>query len=96
MPFSSAYRPETLHGRLGPEFYDPVEAATFPQHILRHRNQRWAAPLGLGDLTQEEWIAHFSRFEPLPGSLPQPLACRLSDYLTIAHCQAESVGFLSE
>ena len=76
MPFSSAYRPETIHGRLGPEFFDPVEAAAFPQHILRHRNQRWAEPLGLGDLSEAEWIAHFGRFEPLPGSLPQPLALR--------------------
>ena len=23
-----------------------------------------------------EWIAHFGRFEPLPGNLPQPLALR--------------------
>jgi len=76
MPFSSAYRPETLHGRLGPEFYDAVAAASFPKHIIRHRNQRCAEPLGLGELTDGEWIAHFGRFEPLPGSFPQPLALR--------------------
>ena len=76
MPFSSAYRPETLHGRLGSEFFDPVAAASFPKHILRHRNQRCATPLGLGGLTDDEWIAHFGRFEPLPGSFPQPLALR--------------------
>ncbi len=76
MPFSSAYRPETLHDRLGPEFYDPVEAAAFPVHILRYRNQRQAERLGLGGLSDDEWIAHFGRFEPLPGSFPQPLALR--------------------
>ena len=76
MPFSEKYRPETLHDRLGPEFYDPVEAADFPVHILRHRNQRQAERLGLGGLTDAEWVAHFGRFEPLPGSFPQPLALR--------------------
>ncbi len=76
MPFSSAYRPETLHDRLGPEFYDPVEAAPFPAHILRYRNERQAERLGLGALSDEEWIAHFGRFQPLPGTFPQPLALR--------------------
>ena len=76
MPVSAAYRPERLHSSLGPEFFDPVHAADFPQAILRHRSQRHAEPLGLGSLTDEEWIAHFGRFQPLPGSLPQPLALR--------------------
>lgn len=76
MPFSPAYRPERLHSSLGPEFFDPVEAAQFPQAILRHRSQRHAEPLGLGSLSDEEWVAHFGRFMPLPGSLPQPLALR--------------------
>src|SRR5918998_2925761 len=76
MPLSPAYRPSTRHAELGEAFYDLVEAASFPQHILRHRNQRWAARVGLEDLTDEEWIAHFGRFEPLPGSFPQPLALR--------------------
>ena len=76
MPFSKTYRPEALHDRLGAEFYDPVEAADFPKHVLRHRNQRQAERLGLGKLTDAEWIAHFGRFQPLPGSFPQPLALR--------------------
>ena len=71
-----AYRPSTRHAALGPDFYDVVEPAAFPQHILRVRNQRWAARVGLDPLTDEEWIAHFGRFEPLPGSFPQPLALR--------------------
>src|SRR3954466_15364397 len=71
-----AYRPSTRHAALGPDFYDVVEPAAFPQHILRVRNQRWAARVGLDPLTDEEWIAHFGRFEPLPGGFPQPLALR--------------------
>jgi serine/tyrosine/threonine adenylyltransferase len=76
MPLSPAYRPSTRHAELGEAFFDIVEPASFPQHVLRHRNQRWAARVGLEDLTDEEWIAHFGRFEPLPGSFPQPLALR--------------------
>jgi uncharacterized protein YdiU (UPF0061 family) len=76
MPVTAAYRPEALHLRLGDEFYDPVEAAQFPAHLLRFRNDRAARTVGLDGLTDPEWIAHFGRFEPLPGSLRQPLALR--------------------
>ena len=76
MPPAPAYKPSTQHADLGPDFYDVVDPADFPQHILRIRNQRWAARLGLDALTDEEWIAHFGRFEPLPGSFGQPLALR--------------------
>jgi protein adenylyltransferase len=62
--------------RLGEAFYDPVQAADFPQTILRFRNDRWAPAVGLADLSQDDWIRHFGRFEPLPGSLPEPLALR--------------------
>jgi uncharacterized protein YdiU (UPF0061 family) len=75
-PQPVGYRPETAILDLGEAFYDPVEAADFPQTILRFRNQRWAEAVGLGDLTNEQWLRHFGRFEPLPGSLPQPLALR--------------------
>jgi uncharacterized protein YdiU (UPF0061 family) len=76
MPPSPAYRPSTRHAELGEAFYDVVRPAEFPQHVLRYRNQRWAERVGLGGLTDEEWIAHFARFEPLPGSFMQPLALR--------------------
>ncbi|MGP1353226.1 MAG: protein adenylyltransferase SelO family protein [Parasphingopyxis sp.] len=76
LPQASTYRPETIIHELGGEFYDPVDAAAFPQHILRFRNDRWAETVGLADLTDEQWIAHFGRFEPLDGTLPQPLALR--------------------
>ncbi len=35
-----------------------------------------AARVGLRDLSDAEWISHFARFEPLPGSLQEPLALR--------------------
>ncbi|WP_036282347.1 protein adenylyltransferase SelO [Methylocystis sp. ATCC 49242] len=76
MPVTDSYRPETLHEGLGDPFFDRVEAARFPKHMLRYRNQRWAARVGLDGLTDEEWIAHFGRFEPLPDGLRQPLALR--------------------
>jgi uncharacterized protein YdiU (UPF0061 family) len=69
-------RPSTRHADLGPAFYDIVAPATFPAHILRYRNQAWAARVGLGDLSDDAWIDHFGRFTPLPGSFPQPLALR--------------------
>ena len=55
---------------------DPVEAAAFPKAILRFRNDRAAAAVGLDGLGDGEWVRHFARFEPLPGNLPQPLALR--------------------
>ncbi|MGN6100381.1 MAG: protein adenylyltransferase SelO family protein [Devosia sp.] len=64
------------HAELGEAFYDLVEPARFPQHILRYRNQRWARRVGLGGLSDDEWIAHFGKFEPLAGSFGQPLALR--------------------
>ena len=55
---------------------DPVEAARFPSHCIRFRNDRAAGEIGLAELNDAHWIEHFGRFEPLPGSLPQPLALR--------------------
>jgi serine/tyrosine/threonine adenylyltransferase len=72
----SAYRPETAILQLGPDFYDPVRPADFPQAILRFRNQRQADGVGLGALGDAAWVRHFARFEPLPDNLPEPLALR--------------------
>jgi len=71
-----AYRHESTILELGDAFYDPVAAADFPQTIVRFRNDRAAAEVGLDSLSDEEWIAHFGRFAPLPGTLQQPLALR--------------------
>ena len=76
MPVSPAYQPDPQFPKLGPEFADPVKAAEFPETILRFRNDRAAATVGLDTLTDAEWIAHFGRFEPLPGNLAEPLALR--------------------
>ena len=72
----SPFKPATAHETLGDAFYNRVVPAQFPQTILRHRDQRWAERVGLEGLSDAEWIAHFGRFEPLPGSLQQPLALR--------------------
>ncbi len=66
----------TTHADLGPDFYDVVAAAQFPKHILRYRNHRAAAQIGLDDLTDAAWTGHFGQFIPLPGSFPAPLALR--------------------
>ena len=76
LPQPGPYRPETAINALGDAFYDTVEAANFPQAILRFRNDRWAPAVGLGDLDDEAWIRHFGRFEPLPDNLKTPLALR--------------------
>ena len=71
-----AYRPKPRLTDLGPDFADPVRGASFPKTVLRFRNQRAAATVGLDSLSDEAWIRHFGRFEPLPGNLLEPLAQR--------------------
>ena len=76
LPLPSPYAPDPKILALGDAFYDPVDAADFPQTILRFRNDRWAPSVGLDTLDDEEWTAHFGRFRPLPGNLERPLALR--------------------
>ena len=76
MPVSPAYLPDPRFGALGPEFADPVRPAAFPRADIRFRNDRAAASVGLETLTDEEWRAHFARFEPLPDNQAEPLAMR--------------------
>ncbi|WP_332640983.1 protein adenylyltransferase SelO family protein [Brevundimonas sp.] len=75
MPVSPAYRPDPRFFDLGEDYGDAVAAADFPEAILRVRNDRAAASVGLDALTDAEWISHFGRFEPLPGQ-PGPVAMR--------------------
>ncbi len=70
------YRPEKPLAALADWLGDPVEPADFPQTILRWRNDRAAAGVGLSALSDAEWIRHFARFDPLPATLPGPLALR--------------------
>jgi uncharacterized protein YdiU (UPF0061 family) len=76
LPQPAPFRADAAILTLGEAFYDRVVAAEFPQTVLRFRNDRWAAAVGLGDLDDAAWIAHFGRFQPLPGSLAEPLALR--------------------
>lgn len=76
LPTHSPYRAAPAILELGDDFYDPVEAADFPQVLLRFRNDRWAPAVGLADLADSEWIRRFGRFEPLPDNLSRPLALR--------------------
>jgi len=71
-----SYKPETVHAALGDTFYDVVQPAVFPQHILRYRNAKWAARVGLEYLSDAQWMDYFGRFQPLPGSFARPLALR--------------------
>jgi uncharacterized protein YdiU (UPF0061 family) len=57
-------------------FADAAEPADFPTAVLRFRNTLWADRVGLGDLTESDWIEHFARFKPLPDNLTSPLALR--------------------
>jgi uncharacterized protein YdiU (UPF0061 family) len=76
MPVSPDFRPSISHASLGEAFYDVVAPATFPQHIVRYRNHRWARRVALETLTDDEWIGHFGKFEPLPGSFEAFLCLR--------------------
>jgi uncharacterized protein YdiU (UPF0061 family) len=70
------FRPSRAIDALGADFYDVVAPADFPMQRLRYRNRRAAAEIGLDGLDEAAWLRHFARFEPLPGSLPAPLALR--------------------
>ncbi|WP_422653152.1 protein adenylyltransferase SelO [Caulobacter sp.] len=76
MPLAPPYRPDPRFQLLGRDFADPVEAADFPQTILRFRNDRAASSVGLDGLGEAEWLAHFGRFTPLPDNQSVPLAMR--------------------
>jgi uncharacterized protein YdiU (UPF0061 family) len=75
-PQASSFRPEAAIHALGEGFYDRVAPADFPATVLRFRNDRAAADVGLAGLTDAEWIERFGRFRPFDGSLPEPLALR--------------------
>lgn len=75
-PQAASYRPDPAILTLADWIGDPVPAADFPDTILRFRNDRQAATVGLTAYSDQQWCAHFGRFAPLPGNLPQPLALR--------------------
>jgi uncharacterized protein YdiU (UPF0061 family) len=71
----SGYRPDPKILELGPDFYDPVEPARFPECEPRFLNDGWARRVGL-ELDEAAWAGHFCRFEPLTDNLSEPLALR--------------------
>ena len=75
-PFPSPYRADPQIASLGAKIGDAVRPANFPETILRFRNDRWAATVGLADYDDAAWVRHFGRFEPLPDNMPEPLALR--------------------
>lgn len=70
------YTPDVKITQLGDAFYDAVAAADFPKTVLRYRNDKAAGSVGLDGLSDEDWIKHFGRFQPLKDNLPEPLALR--------------------
>ncbi len=76
MPISDNYKGETAFLDLSEGFADEVKAANFPKTLLRFRNDRAAASVGLYELSDDEWIDHFGRFTPLPNTIQTPLAQR--------------------
>ncbi len=77
MPVSpQAYRPSTALTEIADFIADRVAPADFPQTIIRFRNDRAAAEIGLETLTDAEWAAHLGRFQPLLDTLPGPFAMR--------------------
>ncbi|WP_271439012.1 protein adenylyltransferase SelO family protein [Pontixanthobacter luteolus] len=75
-PQAANYRPDPAISELAGWLGDAVDAADFPQTIVRFRNDRAAATVGLSGLDDTEWQRHFGRFEPLEGNLPRPLALK--------------------
>lgn len=69
------YSPDPKIYELGEDFYDPVQAADFPETTLRYRDDKSALSLGL-ELSNSDWIKHFGRFEVLDNNLTEPLGLR--------------------
>lgn len=61
---------------LGENFYDPVNAANFPEAKLRFKNSSAINLLGLSDLDENHFKKHFWQFLPLPNNISHPLALR--------------------
>ncbi len=76
IPQAPLFHPARTIDEVADFLSDPVRAADFPKTILRFRNDRAAETVGLDPLSDADWVRHFGRFEPLPGSLPEPLALR--------------------
>ncbi len=75
-PQPSRYKADPAIAQIAGWLGSAVEAADFPQTIIRFRNERWARSVGLAELDDGAWARHFGRFDPLPENLPEPLALK--------------------
>ena len=71
----SKFTPSSAILELGEGFYDAVKSADFNGVGVRYFDEALSKSLGL-DLSQDDISVHFLDFEPLPNSLPEPLALR--------------------
>ena len=69
---------------LGDKFFDPVRPADFNIVGVRYFDADLSNRIGL-DLSPEQVVSHFLRFEPLDGSLSQPLALRYHGPVSYTH-----------
>jgi serine/tyrosine/threonine adenylyltransferase len=70
------YTPDPRISEIADFIGSPVQAASFPKTIIRYRNDRAAAEIGLDHLDDAKWVEHFGRFTPLPDNMLEPLALR--------------------
>ncbi|WP_298465262.1 protein adenylyltransferase SelO family protein [uncultured Erythrobacter sp.] len=75
-PQPADYQPDTAIDALAEWLGAPVAPADFPETRVRFRSDRWAANVGLADLSDEDWAQNFGRFVPLEGNMPRPLALK--------------------
>lgn len=75
-PAPASIQPSARLLDLGPEFFDEVSPAAFPQLTARWVNTRLSHDLNFPAPDSDFWPRHFGRFEPLEGNLPRPLAMR--------------------
>ncbi|MBL4617164.1 MAG: YdiU family protein [Robiginitomaculum sp.] len=71
---NNSYQPSPKIVDLGNGFLEPVSPASFKKTELRYFNQRAARQIGLDDLSEQQKIDYFAKFEPLPDNQQQPLA----------------------
>ncbi len=61
---------------LGPDFYDEVIPAKFPNGIYRYKNMSALQKLGFAQMSDKDLQKHFWEFSPLETNLNKPLALR--------------------
>lgn len=73
---AKVYSPSQAFAELGDEFSDAVSPKAFPAPQLRWFNEPAAGSIGLDEMSEADWLVHFSDFRPLPQGMPRPRAMR--------------------